>query len=366
MHGGNSTLNPNANIFVPNNVVVNLVPLNIQFNLPTIDSIEIIPPFRKVSTPNWLDGNDNWPHNDLEMLVRNNVFLTQSKRRLNPKSDPFYPGVVNEDDIQAPFERIDKFPISLNAHKAPLKTKYNLIPLISYSLNPRSDTFIPRNKCHIFNPHADAFIPNVNGSNVTTNPKVVELINAIPAVVNEVFGDITPKEIISGNFDNVDKSILNITPVLHEISTPVLSEVGIWESQNGEESICSSDEDINLNGTLLSQKYMSEEFLDKNDIDHQDVSQVIRQIRVKNVNRVIIGHLNVNFMAPKLDAIRTIIPGNVDIMVFSETKLDDSYPTTQLLIEGFGKPFRLERNARGWWSSYLCQVGHPLQATEQT
>ena len=92
---------------------------------------------------------------------------------------------------------------------------------------------------------------------------------------------------------------------------------------------------------------MSEEFLDKNDIDYQEVSQVIRQIRVKNINRVIIGHLNVNFMAPKLDAIRTIIPGNVDIMVFSETKLDDSYPTTQLLIEGFGKPFRLERKATG-------------------
>ena len=65
-------------------------------------------------------------------------------------------------------------------------------------------------------------------------------------------------------------------------------------------------------------------------------------------------------MAPKLDAIRTIVPGNVDIMVFSETKLDDSYPTTQLLIEGFGKPFRLVKNARGWWSSYLCQVGQPL------
>ena len=34
-------------------------------------------------------------------------------------------------------------------------------------------------------------------------------------------------------------------------------------------------------------------------------------------------------------------------MVFSETKLDDSYPMAQLLIEGFGKPFRLDRNAHG-------------------
>ena len=214
MSGGNSTLNPNATIFVPNNVFVNLVPLNIQVNLPNIDSIQIIPLFRNVSTPHCLDGNDNWLHNDLEMLVRNNVFLAQSKR-FNPKADPFYPGVVNEDAIQAPFERMDLFPISLNPHKVLLKTRYNsifnFIPLISYSLNPRSDTFIPRSKCHVFNPHADTFTPNFNGSNVTTNPKVVELISATPAVVNEVAGDTTPKEIISGNFDNFDKSILNIS-----------------------------------------------------------------------------------------------------------------------------------------------------------
>ncbi|MCH2403184.1 MAG: hypothetical protein MK216_04090, partial [Candidatus Nitrosopelagicus sp.] len=184
---------------------------------------------------------------------------------------------------------------------------------------------------------------------ISTPGKNNFILNETP-VLHEIA---TPK----GNFDSytcIDNVILNVTPILHEISTPalsdvgfgesvscetpilheistpVLSEVGIWENENGEGSICCSDEEINLNDILLSQKYMSEEFLDKNDIDHQEVSQVIRQIRVKNINRVIIGHLNVNFMAPKLDAIRTIIPGNVDIMVFSETKLDNSYPTTQL------------------------------------
>ena len=34
-------------------------------------------------------------------------------------------------------------------------------------------------------------------------------------------------------------------------------------------------------------------------------------------------------------------------MIFTETKLDDSYPTTQLLINGFSKPFRLDRNRNG-------------------
>ena len=49
--------------------------------------------------------------------------------------------------------------------------------------------------------------------------------------------------------------------------------------------------------------------------------------------------MNANFFAPKIDAIRTIIPGNVDIIVFSETMLEDFYPSAQLLIDGFGKPF---------------------------
>ena len=123
--------------------------------------------------------------------------------------------------------------------------------------------------------------------------------------------------------------------------------MGFGESDNCGESLNSTENDINHNSTFLSRKYTSKEFVNKKDKNHQEVSQVMRQMRVKNINRVIIGHLNVNFMAPKIDAIRTIIPGNVDIMVFSETKLDDSYPATQLLIEGFGKPFRLDRNALG-------------------
>ena len=44
---------------------------------------------------------------------------------------------------------------------------------------------------------------------------------------------------------------------------------------------------------------------------------------------------------------KTIIPGNVDIMIFSETKLDSSYPTSQLLIHVFSKPYRKDRNCNG-------------------
>ena len=91
--------------------------------------------------------------------------------------------------------------------------------------------------------------------------------------------------------------------------------------------------------TFDFQKYTSETFLGKDDVNYNEVTQVLKKIRLSNVNRVIIGHLNVNFFAPKFDAIKTIIPGNVDIMIFGETKLDSTYPTAQFMIDGFKKPF---------------------------
>ena len=42
-----------------------------------------------------------------------------------------------------------------------------------------------------------------------------------------------------------------------------------------------------------------------------------------------------------------IIPGNIDIMVIRESKLDDSFPSSQFLIDGYAEPFRRDRNVHG-------------------
>ena len=102
--------------------------------------------------------------------------------------------------------------------------------------------------------------------------------------------------------------------------------------------------EANVQNELLK-KYVSEDFVRKDDVNIKDVSAILKHIRIQNTNNVIIAHLNINSIAPKLDAINTIITDNIDIMIFGETKLDDSYTTAQLLIPGFRKPFRLGRNA---------------------
>ena len=78
-----------------------------------------------------------------------------------------------------------------------------------------------------------------------------------------------------------------------------------------------------------------------------NVSVYLNEIRKRNFNQVIIAHLNVNSYANKFDAIKTIIKNNLDIIIFSETKLDDSYPTSQFIIDGYSKPFRLDRDSNG-------------------
>ena len=38
---------------------------------------------------------------------------------------------------------------------------------------------------------------------------------------------------------------------------------------------------------------------------------------------------------------------NIDILMITETKLDDSFPVSQFDIDGFNTPFRLDRNKNG-------------------
>ena len=51
-------------------------------------------------------------------------------------------------------------------------------------------------------------------------------------------------------------------------------------------------------------------------------------------------------------------------MVFSEAKLDDSYPMAQLMIDGFAKSFRLDGNAYG--GSILIYVRSDIPCRELT
>ena len=64
-------------------------------------------------------------------------------------------------------------------------------------------------------------------------------------------------------------------------------------------------------------------------------------------NKIIVGHLNINSLRNKFEALQFIINRNLDIILLSETKLDDSFPSAQFMLKNFGIPYRLDRNSNG-------------------
>ena len=42
-----------------------------------------------------------------------------------------------------------------------------------------------------------------------------------------------------------------------------------------------------------------------------------------------------------------MISGNIDILMISETKFDDTFPAAQFLLQGFCMPYRFDRNRAG-------------------
>ena len=60
---------------------------------------------------------------------------------------------------------------------------------------------------------------------------------------------------------------------------------------------------------------------------------------INNINRFISGQLNINSMRNKFEQRSTIVNSKIDILMISETKLDETFPATQFLLQGFCMPF---------------------------
>ena len=70
----------------------------------------------------------------------------------------------------------------------------------------------------------------------------------------------------------------------------------------------------------------------------------LKVLRLKNFNKLITAHLNINSLRNKFEFLISLIKDNIDILMISETKLDQSFPTNQFMINGFSIPFRLDPN----------------------
>ena len=70
-------------------------------------------------------------------------------------------------------------------------------------------------------------------------------------------------------------------------------------------------------------------------------------MKIQFPDKLIIAHLNINSIRNKFDSLSFIVENNADILLISETKLDDSFPSGQFKIHGFCMPYLYDRNSMG-------------------
>ena len=76
-------------------------------------------------------------------------------------------------------------------------------------------------------------------------------------------------------------------------------------------------------------------------------SDFLRILRVKHMNRLIIGNLNINPISSKFDQLKLFVQCKVDILVVTETKSKSTFLTSQFVIDGYSEPQRFDRNRNG-------------------
>ena len=80
---------------------------------------------------------------------------------------------------------------------------------------------------------------------------------------------------------------------------------------------------------------------------NNDFKTKLKDIRITNLNRIVISHININSIRNKFELLAEAIMGNVDILMVTETKIDETFPTSQFIIPGFTSPYRFDRTKEG-------------------
>ena len=75
--------------------------------------------------------------------------------------------------------------------------------------------------------------------------------------------------------------------------------------------------------------------------------KALKNIRRKNINRLIFAQLNINSLRNKFESLQHIISKNIDVLLISKTKIDSGFPSAQFDLEGYITQYRLDRNPNG-------------------
>ena len=84
-------------------------------------------------------------------------------------------------------------------------------------------------------------------------------------------------------------------------------------------------------------------------------------VRRQNSKNLIVGHLNINSLQYKFTEIEYMMSESTcDVLFLSETKINDSHPSSQFSIDNFSKPIRADKscNSGGLMAYIRSDIAH--------
>ena len=109
--------------------------------------------------------------------------------------------------------------------------------------------------------------------------------------------------------------------------------------------------------TSVSQNSQFKEQSEKQNLG-DSADQILRHLKLKIVNRLV-GHLNNISLRNKFDSLKLLVKNSFDVFMISETKLDESLPESQFLMDGFTSPYRMDKNTNGGGTTLYVRENIP-------
>ena len=119
-----------------------------------------------------------------------------------------------------------------------------------------------------------------------------------------------------------------------------------------------------LNPDALSFVPFTERTSDTENLDSNAATPcytILQNLRIKNVDKIIFGHLNINSVRNKFDVLMDLVKDRIDVLLISETKIDNTFPNAQFKAHGYSLPLRLDRNEYGGGLLFYVRNDIPIK-----
>ena len=97
------------------------------------------------------------------------------------------------------------------------------------------------------------------------------------------------------------------------------------------------------------QKSLTYEFLtlDKVATEEEAVKASLGSLKLINVNRLIFGQININSIKNRFELVFSFVSNNIDVLLISETKINNTFCLSQFCVPGYSVPFRFDSAGNG-------------------